>query len=105
MYPIERYFLSKTWVKDRHTDLVYEFSTLWGAKSFYDAVTKYERDKLYSSNSIISKGSTVGIDSNVITSISSFILNLGGEEYKLSLYKKANMIQRLFLRIMGFKKS
>ena len=102
MWKRDRYFLSNRYVKDTQTDLMYEFSTTWGAKLFYDQVTEFEQKGYISTGTICSgEGTTI----NSITSISTFVLSLGNEEYKLPLNKKLNMIQRLFLKLMGFKKS
>ena len=105
MKGLNRYFLCNRYVKDNDTDLMYEFSTVWGAQSFYNAVMKLEHDKLYSSSSIISKESIKGIGFNTITSVSTCVITFGSQQYKLPLNKKANLIQRLFLRLIGFKKA
>lgn len=91
-------------VKDRHTEKEYKFSTEWGARYFYSVFTKYEQDKLYSSGSIVS--SSLNDNARICdTRISNFVMLFGSEYYELPLHKKANLIQRLFLRLMGFRKS
>lgn len=102
MYTFERYFLQGTTVADTKTDQLYSFETKWGAKLFYDQVTEFEQKGYISTGTICSGG---GITFNNITTISNFILTMGNEEYKLPLNKKPNTIQRLFLRLMGFKKA
>lgn len=100
-----RYFMyGDNIVKDRRNEKEYKFFTEWGARLFYSAFTKYEQDKLYYSGSIISSKLNDNVKFNDITH-TNFILDFGSECYKLPLHKKANFIQRLFLRLMGFKKS
>jgi hypothetical protein len=104
-----RYVLDGTSVADVVTGELYAFETYEYAKAFFDILVKYERSKL-DENLLISSSEFTGkwktVPSNIIGSVvpSAFIFNLGGDEYKLSLANKPNVIQRFMLRLLGFKR-
>ena len=98
------YILDGTTVSDVTRDKLYAFETHEYAKTFFDIVTKYEQSKFHYVSLTSGKYSTVPSEFSKITVTPSFIFNLGGEQYRLNLENKPNLVQRFVLRLLGFKK-
>jgi hypothetical protein len=87
------------------TGKLYAFQTHEYAKMFFDIVTKYEQSRFHYGSITSGKYSTVPSEFNKFTVTPSFIFNLGGEQYKLNLGNKPNLVQRFVLKLLGFKKN
>jgi len=103
------YILDGTTVADLSKDKLYAFETHEYAKTFFDILVNYEQSKL-DQNLLVSSTDFTGkwqmVPSNITSSkiVQSFNFDLGGEHYRLSLSDKPNMVQRLLLRLLGFKR-